>query len=140
MGPRAVAIVALALVVSIPLAANAFLGEDGIPAYERLSERGELEEEFDGYPVGEDAAGLGFRGEVLHHMELGDPDGGAGAPDCPEVVGLGLLALSNQLGVAAQDVAIVGLTEEGNAVAVPPGEARLLCEREWDWIEAVGRG
>lgn len=77
---------------------------------------------------------------VLHHMSLGEPGEVAAEPDCSEVVGLGLLALSNQLGLPAQSIAIVGAAPDGSTVAVPPGEARNLCGREWDWIEAVGRG
>lgn len=137
---RAAAIVLLTVVISAPVWANALLGGEGIPSYDRLVELKELEGEFDGYPVEDNVEGLGFAGPVLHHMELGDPDGGVAPPDCSEVVGLGLLALSNQLGVAAQDVAIIGRTADGNAVAVPPGEARRLCGRRWDWIEAVGTG
>lgn len=77
---------------------------------------------------------------VLHHMSVGENGEVAGQPDCSEVVGLGLLALSNQLGLPAQSIAIVGAAPDGSTVAVPPGEARNLCGREWDWIEAVGRG
>jgi hypothetical protein len=77
---------------------------------------------------------------VLHHMSLGEDGEATAEPDCSQVVGLGLLALSNQLGLPAQSIAIVGVAPDGSAVAVPPGEARNLCGREWDWIEAVGRG
>lgn len=136
----AAAIAGLVVVLSAPVWFNAVVKGEGIPSHDRLTELADLEEEFDGYPVGDDPGELGFTGPVLHHMELGGGEGSAGAPDCPEVVGLGLLALSNQLGVAAQDVVIVGVTAEGNAVAVPPDQARRLCAREWDRIEAVGRG
>jgi len=136
----AAAIAGLVVLLSAPVWLNAVVKGEGILSYDRLTELRDLEDEFDGLPVEGSAEELPFDGPVLHHMELGDPDGGAGMPDCPEVVGLGLLALSNQLGVAAQDVAIVGVTAEGNAVAVPPDQARRLCAREWDWIEAVGRG
>lgn len=77
---------------------------------------------------------------VLHHMSLGEDGQVAARPDCSEVVGLGLLALSNQLGLPPQSIAIVGAATDGSTLAVPPGEARNLCGREWDWIEAVGRG
>lgn len=77
---------------------------------------------------------------VLHHMALGEDGAIAGLPDCSEVVGLGLLALSNQLGLPPQSIAILGTAPDGTTLAVPPGEARNLCGREWDWIEAVGRG
>lgn len=77
---------------------------------------------------------------VLHHMSLGVDDEIYGPPDCSEVVGLGLLALSNQLGLPPQSIAIVGAAPGGGTVAVPPGEARRLCGTRWDWIEAVGRG
>jgi hypothetical protein len=77
---------------------------------------------------------------VLHHMALGGAGNVAARPKCSEVVGLGLLALANQLGLPAQSIAIVGAAPDGGAVAVPPGEARELCGRPWDWIEAVGRG
>lgn len=136
----AVGLAALIVVLSTPVWVNAVVKGEGVPSYDRLTELRDLEDEFDGLPVEGSAEELPFDGPVLHPMELGDRGAVAGAPDCPEVVGLGLLALSNQLGVAAQDVAIVGVTAEGNAVAVPPDQARRLCAREWDRIEAVGRG
>lgn len=77
---------------------------------------------------------------VLHHMALGEDGAIAAVPNCSEVVGLGLLALSNQLGLPPQSIAILGAGPDGGTVAVPPGEERQLCGREWDWIEAVGRG
>lgn len=77
---------------------------------------------------------------VLHHMALGGDGAIAAVPNCSEVVGLGLLALSNQLGLPAQSIAVLGAAPDGTTLAVPPGEARNLCGREWDWIEAVGRG
>lgn len=140
MSPRAVAVLALALVVSLPLGVNVLAGEDGITAYERFAELGELEEQYGEYEVGANTGELSFNGRQLHHMELGEGGALAGFPKCSEVVGLGLLGLANQLGVAPQDIGIVGLTAQGNAVAVPPDRARRLCGREWDWIEAVGRG
>lgn len=136
---RAAAVAGVILVVSAPVWVHAVVMGEGIPSYDHLTELAELEEEFGGLPVEGSVEEIPFRGPTLHHMELGEPDGGAALPDCPEVTGLGLLALSNQLGVAAQDVAIVGLTAEGNAVAVPPDRARRLCGREWDWIEAIAR-
>lgn len=77
---------------------------------------------------------------ILHHMSLGEGGEAIAEPDCSEVVGLGLLALSNQLGLPPQSIAIVGAAPDGSTVAFPPGEARDLCGAEWDWIEAVGRG
>jgi len=73
-------------------------------------------------------------------MSLGEDGAVAADPVCSEVVGLGLLALSNQLGLPALSIAILAAAPDGSTVAVPPGEARRLCGREWDWIEAVGRG
>ena len=77
---------------------------------------------------------------VLHHMALGGPNGATARPDCPEVAGLGLLALANQLGLPPQSIAIVAAAPDGSILAVPPDQARRLCGRSWDWIEAVGRG
>ena len=76
---------------------------------------------------------------VLYRMELGSQGDPAGLPDCSQVVGLGLLALSNQLHLPAQEIAIVGVAADRRFVVVPPSEARNLCGHRWDWIEAVGR-
>jgi hypothetical protein len=81
---------------------------------------------------------------LLFHMAIGEPGSPAALPDCSQTVGLGLLALSNQLGAAAQDVVIAAAPPRrgnrlGTVVAVPASEARRLCGRRWDWIEAIGR-
>jgi len=78
------------------------------------------------------------KGPVLHHMALGDANGIVALPNCSEVAGLGLLALSNQLGLPAQSIAIIGASPDGRIVAAPPSDSRRLCGRRWDWIEAVG--
>ncbi|HZK16296.1 MAG TPA: hypothetical protein VFC52_06890 [Solirubrobacterales bacterium] len=180
---RAAALVALIVLLSAPVWVNALVRGEGIPDYDRLSELGDLEDEFDAYVIEGDVDSLEYEavlehptlivrtppdssrppspyrvveaGEhydvwqrpadpegkpVLHHMALGEDGEVSAAPDCSEVVGLGLLALSNQLGLPPQSIAIVGAAPDGSTVAVPPGEARNLCGREWDWIEAVGRG
>jgi len=182
---RAAAIALLAVVISAPVWANALVGGEGIPSYDRLVELKELEGEYgDAYEVEGDADGIDHEAllrhrtlivpaapdssrpplpyrlvragdhydvwrrpaqpegrPVLHHMALGEGGEIAARPDCSEVVGLGLLALSNQLGLPPQSIAIVGAAPGGTTtVAVPPGEARRLCGRRWDWIEAVGTG
>lgn len=180
---RAAAVAGLILIVSAPVWIHAVAMGEGIPSYDRLTELGELEDEFDAYVVDGDVDALEYeavlehptlivatppdssrppspysvveQGEyydvwrrpadpegkpVLHHMSLGGDGEVTGRPDCSEVVGLGLLALSNQLGLPPQSIAIVGAAPDGGTVAVPPGEARNLCGGEWDWIEAVGRG
>ena len=78
---------------------------------------------------------------VLHHMGIGTEDDRGGLPDCSQVVGLGLLALSNQLGFAPQDITLLAApagSRTATLVAYPVDRARELCGRRWDWIEAVG--
>lgn len=77
-------------------------------------------------------------GPILHHMGLGEGGDPAGPPDCSQVVGLGLLALSNQLGYPAQSIVLVAAAPDGTLVTTGIDDARSLCDRRWDWIEAVG--
>ncbi len=81
---------------------------------------------------------------LLFHMAIGRPGVPAALPDCSQTVGLGLLALSGQLGAVPQDIVLIAAgprrgSRPGAVVAVPPAEARKLCGRRWDWIEAIGR-
>ena len=78
------------------------------------------------------------KGPVLHHMALGEEGVAAAFPNCSQVVGLGLLALANQLGYPAQDIRLIGVAPDGLTLTVGPDEARGLCGSRWDWIEAVG--
>ncbi|HWO15797.1 MAG TPA: hypothetical protein VNM89_03695 [Solirubrobacterales bacterium] len=79
---------------------------------------------------------------LLFHMPIGGPLDAAALPNCPETVGLGLLALANQLGAAPQDISLIAAAPRqgdrlGLTVAVPPDRASDLCGRRWDWIEAI---
>jgi hypothetical protein len=77
-------------------------------------------------------------GPVLHHMPLGDDGAIAGMPDCGEVGGLGLLALSNQLGYLAEDVRLIAIATDGSTMIALPNATDPLCAGPWDWIEAIG--
>ena len=79
---------------------------------------------------------------LLFHMSIGGPLSAAALPDCSHTVGLGLLALANQLGAAPQDITLIAAAPRrgsrlGATVAVPPDRAGDLCGRRWDWIEAI---
>lgn len=79
---------------------------------------------------------------LLFHMSIGGPRNAAALPDCSQTVGLGLLALSNQLAAAPQDISLVAASPRrgdrlGPAIAVPVDRASDLCGRPWDWIEAI---
>jgi hypothetical protein len=79
---------------------------------------------------------------LLHHMSIGGPLNAAGLPDCSQTVGLGLLALANQLGAVPQDITLIAAAPRrgdrlGPTVAVPVDRASELCSRRWDWIEAI---
>lgn len=81
---------------------------------------------------------------LLFHMSLGEPGSPAALPDCSSTVGLGLLALSGQLGALPQDTALAAASPRrgarlGRVVFVSTSEARKLCGHRWDWIEAIGR-
>lgn len=82
---------------------------------------------------------------LLHHMSIGGPLSAAALPDCSQTVGLGLLALANQLGAAPQDITLIAAAPRrgdrlGSTVAVPVDRASDLCGRRWDWIEAIAPG
>jgi hypothetical protein len=79
-------------------------------------------------------------GPILHHMPLGDEDSGAGLPVCSQVVGLELLALSNQLGYPASRIRLVAAPHvpvydaTGGELRVPrAGEYRA-------WLKGSVRG
>lgn len=75
------------------------------------------------------------------HLALGGPRDPAAVPNCSEVVGLGLLALQNGatgVRMLAARHAPRAAGPAGEIVSVPIDDARLLCGRRWDWIEAVG--
>ena len=79
---------------------------------------------------------------LLHHMSIGGPLSAASLPDCSQTVGLGLLALANQLGAAPQDITLIAAAPRrgerlGRVVGVPVDRASDLCGRRWDWIEAI---
>jgi hypothetical protein len=79
---------------------------------------------------------------LLFHMAIGAPGAPAALPDCSQVVGLGLLALSNQLGALPQQIPLIAAAPRrgsrlGPTVAVPVDRASELCGRRWDWIEAI---
>lgn len=80
----------------------------------------------------------GVEGPVLHHMPLGEDGAIAGMPDCGEVGGLGLLALSNQLGYPAEDVRIIAIAPDGTTAVAFANATDPLCAGPWDWIEAIG--
>ena len=77
-------------------------------------------------------------GPVLHHMPLGEDGDVAGMPDCGQVGGLGLLALSNQLGYPAENIRLIAVAPDGLMAVAPPNATDPLCEGPWDWIEAIG--
>ncbi len=82
----------------------------------------------------------GFR--LLFHMPIGGPLNAIGLPDCSQTVGLGLLALANQLGAAPQDITLIAAAPRrgdrlGSTVGVSVDRAQELCGRRWDWIEAI---
>jgi hypothetical protein len=79
---------------------------------------------------------------LLFHMPIGEPGVSIALPDCSQTVGLGLLALANQLGAAPQDITLIAAAPRqgnrlGSTVAVPVDRASELCGRRWDWIEAI---
>ncbi len=79
---------------------------------------------------------------LLFHMPVGGGGNAAGPPDCSQTVGLGLLALAGQLGAVPQTITLIAASPRiargpGATVAVAPSQARRLCGRRWDWIEAI---
>lgn len=177
----AAASVLVVAVAAAPVWVNLLGDGDGLPSYDRLAERQEVDEEFGVEPTDGDLDALELEavlarrtialprspttsrppqpyrlvrdgeyyevwrrpaepsGPILHHMGLGNGER-AGPPNCSQVVGLGLLALSNQLGYPAQSVVLVAAAPDGSLVIAGIDEARGLCDRRWDWIEAVGAG
>lgn len=75
---------------------------------------------------------------LLFHMSIGGPLDAAALPDCSQTVGLGLLALANQLGAAPQDISLIAAAPRrgnrlGATVAVP-------VDRASDLSAATGTG
>jgi hypothetical protein len=77
---------------------------------------------------------------ILSHQPYGGPLGAAAVPDCGEVVGLGLLGLSSQLGAAPQGISLAA-APHAPVLAVRDGRLRVARPGEYTaWLEGSVHG
>jgi hypothetical protein len=77
---------------------------------------------------------------VLSHQPVGDELTAGGLPNCSEVSGLGLLALSNQLGQPPQSIRLVGAPQEP-VYDGTSGELTVPRAGRYDaWLKGSARG